>query len=499
MKNKEKCILVTGDFMESQYLWLIPILDGFLQKQNTYTIIFEKKLSKNLMRDACIKKFIKKYNIVFLNQSKFIRWIKLLFLVITNLKDILNKIIFFDNLISAKKKTWYEIQINHGIWDYVNLNIDEKSLKKTLKNKFLSIILNYEKISFALKIKKFYNIKYAFMGHSVYSSRALLASLRVNKIKVFSQASFNIHGQKNLEDSNWGDINKKKFNLLNSNSLFKIDSNNYWKSRTQGKGSYEDSNIAAVSHSKKTVKIKNFIFLHIFRDSPFNTIDNTRVFLDYFDWISSTIKIINKSDEIWEFRFHPSHKRWGENQKYIVNNLLRKNSLNDNKNILCNFSKNSNNEIFKNANKIVTFSGTSQYEAAANGIKPIIISSSPLHKFDPTIVHKPKTINHYEKLLLSRDISIFRNPNNKILLTRNIIFFSFNILVKIIKNVLLFVYRSDSNKIIKNQYIQIQKNVHKHYDYLLESGVNLIDNNTTYSNFINRYFKNIKKSEKKKK
>ena len=104
MKNKEKCILVTGDFMESQYLWLIPILDGFLQKQNTYTIIFEKKLSKNLMRDACIKKFIKKYNIVFLNQSKFIRRIKLVLLVITNLKDILNKIIFFDNLISAKKK-----------------------------------------------------------------------------------------------------------------------------------------------------------------------------------------------------------------------------------------------------------------------------------------------------------------------------------------------------------------------------------------------------------
>ena len=176
---------------------------------------------------------------------------------------------------------------------------------------------------------------------------------------------------------------------------------------------------------------------------------------------------------------------------------MRKNSLKDNKNILCNFSKNSNTEIFKNANKIVTFSGTSQYEAAANGIKPIIISSSPLHKFDSTIVHKPKTINHYEKLLLSKDIDIFRNPNNKILLTRNIIFFREKILR--MKDMIggIDVYRSDSSKIIKKQYIQIQKNIHKHYDYLLETGKKLIDNNTTYSNFINKYFKDIKKSEKK--
>jgi len=497
MKSKEKCILVTSDFVESQYLWLIPILEGFLQKQKINKIIFEKKFSNTLMKDIYVKKFIKKYNILFVNENKFLRIIKIIPMIITNLKDILIKTIFFKNLMNYKNQSWYELQINHGIWDYVNLHIDEKNFKKNIKNKLTSIILNYEKINFSQKIIKQHNLKYAFMGHSVYTSRSLFASLRINNIKVFTQASFNIYGQDKLNDNNWGDIKKKKFNSINKKKSFINDSKNYWKSRTQGRGSYEDSKIAAISSTKKKLEIRNFVFLHIFKDSPFNTIDNTRIFIDYFDWISSTIKIISKSDEIWEFRFHPSHKKWGENQKYIFDTLLRINLINDNNNIYYDFSKNSNNEIFKVANKIVTFSGTSQYEAVANGIKPIIISSSPLYKFDQDVVHKPRSIRQYEKLLLSKDLTLFKNSENKILLARNMIFFRENILR--IKDMVggIDTYRNDSLKIFNNNYIQTQNGIHKNYDYLFESGLRLLDENTIYSNLINKYL-NIKKPQKKK-
>ena len=63
--------------------------------------------------------------------------------------------------------------------------------------------------------------------------------------------------------------------------------------------------------------------MHIFKDSPFNVIDRDRIFVDYFDWVKKTLKIIKKSKEIWILKIHPISNRWGEIQKNIINKLIK--------------------------------------------------------------------------------------------------------------------------------------------------------------------------------
>lgn len=488
--RKKKILFVASDFVESQYLWLLPIIDGFLQNKNIKNLIFEKKLSKKILKEAHIKNFLKKYNIVYLDENKYLRLLKILKYIILNFKTLIYKLLNFKNLINIKNnKDWFQFQINHGIWDYVNLKIDENNLRKKLYFKFISIIISLEKIYLVDKLIKNYNLKYAFLGHTVYASRSLIASLRINDVKVFTHASFNIHEQKKFNDVNWGDIDLKKFNYIRKNKNFKIDSNNYWLKRISGKGSYEDSKIASINLSTKPLIIKNFIFLHIFRDSPFNTIDKKRIFVDYFDWIDCTLKIVSKSEENWEFRFHPSHKRWGENQNKIFNNLLNKNCKLNKKNVFVNYSQNSNNEIFKNANKVITFSGTSQYEAVAHGLKPIVISNSPLLKINKNIVFNPSSISQYQNLILKKDYRDFRHSKNTMNIAKDVIYFREKILR--IKDMIsgIDTYRNDSPKIISNNYRKTKEGVIKNYNSLLNAGKNLSRLKTIYSNVIKKYLR----------
>ena len=347
--------------------------------------------------------------------------------------------------------------------------------------------MSFEKIYLIKRLNKIYNLKYAFLGHTVYASRSLIASLRKNDTQVFTQASFNIHKQKKLLDVNWGDIDKKTFNYIRKNKTFKKDSKIYWKKRLEGKGSYEDSKIASFSMSAKPLKIKNFIFMHIFRDSPFNTIDNKRIFIDYFDWINCTLDIINNSDENWEFRFHPSHKRWGENQKKIFNNLIDKKKNFNNKNIYFNYSKKSNNEIFKCANKIITFSGTSQYESVANGLKPIVISNSPLNKINNNIIFKPISLSQYKNLILTKDLNKFKHTEKMMSFAKDIIFFREKFLR--IKDMIggNDTYRGDPIKRLNEDYFNTKQGVISNYQYLYESGKDLLKTKTIYSNIIKKY------------
>ena len=59
----------------------------------------------------------------------------------------------------------------------------------------------------------------------------------------------------------------------------------------------------------------------------FNIVDNERIFNDYFDWFIETIKILKDSKENWLIKLHPSHVQWGENQRIVINSLLKMNKL----------------------------------------------------------------------------------------------------------------------------------------------------------------------------
>ena len=67
----------------------------------------------------------------------------------------------------------------------------------------------------------------------------------------------------------------------------------------------------------------------------------------------------------------------GRKSKKIINNLLANNTELKNK-ILIDDNLVSNNFIFNNVNRLVTYSGTSHLEASCFKIKPIMISKSKI-------------------------------------------------------------------------------------------------------------------------
>ena len=199
-----------------------------------------------------------------------------------------------------------------------------------------------------------------FLSHTVYSKRWLLAFLRNKKVEIFNQSFLTIHKQNKNQDRHWADIEKR---LLNRYKNKKRLVENYWYKRKNGKGRYSASNYSILNCKKQVnlTKFKNYnlILLHIFRDSPFYCIDKKKIFFDYFDWFKNTLKIFEKSNENVLIKLHPIHKRWGEDQPKIVNEIItqvfEQKKLPENFKIINFYPKD---KLFLNAKRILTFSGT---------------------------------------------------------------------------------------------------------------------------------------------
>ena len=236
-----------------------------------------------------------------------------------NFFKIINFIFFINRNNILDQKNWFKCQFNHAFWDICLKSIKEGDIEPSFKGKFFSILQCYYYLNLS-KILVKNKVKEVFLGHSVYHSRVMLAYFRcLGNIKIFTQAAYNIQRQKLNKDIAWHAISKKKKLYLIKDSIKKYEILNYFSRRKSGKGNYYDANFASLNSNLK-IKHLNFntIFLHVFRDLPFNVIDKKRIFLDYFEWFKKTIDIIKDSDEIWLVRLHPSHKRWGENQEKTI-------------------------------------------------------------------------------------------------------------------------------------------------------------------------------------
>ena len=287
----KKKLFINDDFVESQYLWMIPIIDGFCEKNNISNIIMYKEFPLKILDLKIIKDFRRKYSIEILNKKFFFDNFFVSFILIIKNFTFFSKIFIKSPL--KNKSDWFNLQIDHSIWDYSNLMLNENNLKKNIFVKLYSLFVCLKKINLARDLVR-RNVLYAFIGHSVYFSRALMAQLRKNGVEIYNQTSFNIYKQPYKKDRFWSEIKKKDLKKLNKLNLLNL-SQKYWKLRSKGKGHYQDSQLAIKKTKKFNIKEKNFVFLHIFRDSPFNIIDKQRIFDDYFEWFIETIKIINKS------------------------------------------------------------------------------------------------------------------------------------------------------------------------------------------------------------
>jgi hypothetical protein len=474
----KKKIYVGGGLMADQLLWIIPILDAY-NNGKIVQIIFENLPKKKILQSVLIKNILKKYKIFdhnsflpFLLRNKYIRYIyvliyyfpAILFLsVYVNRYNILNK-----------DRSWFKSQIIHSIWDTSLLMCEDKETKPSFLIKLFASFKCAYSYFLAKKLSET-GVSVAFMGHTVYNYRCMIAYFRNKNIQIISQSAYNLHKQKKKQDFHWSEVSKSNFIKFKKKINPKIV-NSYFKKRLIGKGSYLDSINAAKKNDLSLNGTFNVIFLHVFKDSPYNVIDSKRIFADYYDWIEQTLVHIQYSDEKWFLRLHPSHKKWGENQIEVINSIIKK-IFNGNlpQNIYVEKNKFSNLELFKKAKKIITFNGTAELEAACFGLKPIVIASNLIYRIDKNMIFKPKTKNNYYDLIDDNDSEKFLLDKNQIKKAKLLLFLREEVFYLKKEFNATEIYRGDS--VLKQN---------KNFNNILKK----IDNNKIYfnklGNFLNK-------------
>ena len=376
MSNKK--IYVSG-FDDAQFIITFNLITKYCIKNNITDVIFDFEFntaSPLLRKSKEYKKFKSKFNIINFKEVKKNNLGKLFFYLILNFFKIIKISINLNRKkLLEKKLSWFDCQINHSIWDSCYLFQNEDKLTPSLISKLYYSKVIYSHIFYA-KLLRSLNVKTVFMGHLVYASKAKIAQFRKDKIRIIGHTAESYFELNNHKDMMWMIIDKNHIKHLNKKLLEKY-TNQYWNKRIKGYGVGEDTRIASKSLNKfKPKNYKNIIMLHIFKDSPFNYIDRERIFSDYYEWVEKTLEILCNSEERWIVRTHPNAKRWGEDSEKIFQLIYNRVCLKMGKkpNIYLDKKKISNLDIFKSANKIVTFSGTPHIEAVCFGLKPVIIS-----------------------------------------------------------------------------------------------------------------------------
>lgn len=208
---KEKIFIGCG-FIDSQLLWVLPLISGYANKKKISTIIFHKKISNKVRKNKIFKKILSRFKIEYLDDFNhlkkffFLKWLALfctflpnaiLLAVKTRKKKLLNKSL-----------TWKEYQIYHAIWDTAIKNSNDGVINPSFYNLVLaSIVVQYN--IFEAKISLGRNVKHFFLAHSVYGSRAFLAEVRKKGINIFCHSGFTIYKQYLNRDNSWCFIKKK--------------------------------------------------------------------------------------------------------------------------------------------------------------------------------------------------------------------------------------------------------------------------------------------------
>ena len=190
MKNK---IFIGKGFSDDVYLWLLPIIQSYAKKKKIKIFVLEEKItSNNILKNKNLKSFFIENKFIYLTKPTVIS-------VMLNSLNYIIRIFYFllkfrKKYILDKNMNWTDNQILHGAWD--QYNIDSKGFKKNNFVKLIKILIyGFYKYDLGKRLKKKI-VKHAFLSHSVYYERFLLASLREQNINVFCQAAANITMQK---------------------------------------------------------------------------------------------------------------------------------------------------------------------------------------------------------------------------------------------------------------------------------------------------------------
>ena len=140
-------------------------------------------------------------------------------------------------------------------------------------------------------------------------------------------------------------------------------------------------------------------------------------------------------------RYTQIRKDGGEDPLIILEKLIKKHNA---KNIR--ILKTGNIGLMKNLKKIVTFSGSVTEEAISLGIKPIIISNTPIYIYDKSIVFKPRSLNEYAKMLNSKDYEKFESTENQKKIAKKFIYCNEKIMTLRKDINAIYLYRNEQKK-----------------------------------------------------
>jgi hypothetical protein len=257
------------------------------------------------------------------------------------------------------------------------------------------------------------------MGHMVYRCRACIAHIRQSKkiiaIQLVGQYLYKIPEGNDLYVCE-KHIRKYLSKYFAGDTVLLRNALHYWNSRLSTGGTNPDL-AKLIQKNPQSHYIDpdiplspNYIFLHVFRDSPFHSIDKNRIFVDYVDWIKSTLAIIQSSSSQWTIKVHPSASLWGEDQNLIIKSIMASTYGLDN--VMIDYRDIPSINYMKNLDKVVTYNGTAALEAIAFNLKPIVIQRGPWSDFLPDQCYLPRSIADYKQLLLQESTTFSKQVSD---------------------------------------------------------------------------------------
>jgi hypothetical protein len=423
--SSDRTLIIGGGFTPDQLMYIIPIAHGYSSKSGIKTWILEDPVSEIVSSAPGIASILASYKIFdYSSQSSsvFKRLILRVIRLTTHLPSSLILALQTSRQSILLAKDWYEIQKLHSVWDSSLLGMQDGRLSPSLFQKIASsLFVNYN-ISRAFLYLKRYQVTAAMLAHNVYGMKAFIAALRTRNVDIFVQAEHSLVKLPRYSDY-IAPSNRELFYLMDQISDPELL--DFWSKRKLGISTYSDANInfARSTYYCQPCDYKNYIFLHVFRDSPFHYIDSSRVYADYFHWIINTLLILKDCDNTWLLRPHPSATRWGEDQMIILQSILS-NLFGEHQpaNIKIDRSSQPNIDVYKKARRIVTFNGSTHLEAACWGIKPIVVSTSFAAPINLDLLHLPRTHCEYRDLLLCSSDSRFSLSEDQIQAARKLLF-----------------------------------------------------------------------------
>ncbi len=402
----EKCVFLGNAIGDDQAPFFLALAAGFCQEREIDVVLWERKPSQKVLDHPEIKKITEGLQLRFIDEEGLspaegtLRY-RLGTLVSLPLCFWLASRCSRAEL-RASRGSWMKVQLLHAIWDQALQAVPDGTLRLQYRRRLRAAIRVVTTRRFARRVLKEFGVVAAFLGHTVYAGRALLAEFRRQDVEVYANSAWVIYrlpkdadvGSSNLTKREW----EAAFSLIEGSEV-----DDFWRGRSGGDATYEDAALAAAGKSEVSGSTpRNLILLHIFRDSPFNVLDRSRIFADYVEWVQETLRLVALSEEHWMVRLHPSADRWGESQiawvQAIIADAFENSSLPDNIRVVDTAS--SNLALFRHVDRVVTFNGTAHLEAACFGIRPIVVTDVALSSLDNDLVLKPKSRSSYRDMLL---------------------------------------------------------------------------------------------------